>query len=173
MRPLEHFIVAALPVTAGVLLITRQRPSSTIIGATFVGSQFPDLIDKPLAFYTGLIPTGRVFMHSLPIAIPFLCVVGAYGWQTNHRAPALAFVFAHLSHIIADTYQTVLNTPLTPSPDLFWPLTAPVVRPEIPHWAGPNSLNMYLWTVFSIAVLSYVLWWLLAVDNRPFARSDL
>lgn len=166
MRPIEHFIVAIMPVGAVILLLTRQRPPASVIGAAFIGSQFPDVIDKPLAFYTGIIPSGRVFMHSLPIAIPFLLTVGVYGWQTNHNTLSLAFVFGHLSHIIADTYQTLRGPNPTLSPDLFWPFVDPITRPEIPHWAGPNSINVHLWTVFSLAVLGYTAWWISTASEQ-------
>ena len=79
MRPIEHFIVALLPVLVGVLAVKRCLPSLQFIGVVFVGSQFPDLIDKPLALELGLIPSGRVFTHSLPTAMPVLLVIAWYG----------------------------------------------------------------------------------------------
>jgi membrane-bound metal-dependent hydrolase YbcI (DUF457 family) len=166
MSPIEHFIIAVIPVGTAILLFTRRRPPASVIGAAFVGSQFPDLIDKPLAFYSGAIPTGRVFMHSLPVAIPFLLAVGVYGWRTNTNMLSLAFVFGHLSHIIGDTYQTLLGPNPALSPDLLWPFVDPIARPEIPHWAGPNSINVHLWTVFSLAVLGYTTWWVSTASEQ-------
>ena len=56
MSPIEHFIVAIIPVRVITILFTRRFPSASLIGAVFVGSQFPDLIDKPLALEVGVIP---------------------------------------------------------------------------------------------------------------------
>ena len=82
MFPIEHFLVAFLPVLMYVLVIDRRLPSVRLAAVAFIGSQFPDLVDKPLAYQSGLIPSGRVFMDSLPIALPFLIgiiqIQGAY-----------------------------------------------------------------------------------------------
>lgn len=165
MSPIEHFIVAVIPVGAVSILLTRRLPPASLIGAVFVGSQLPDLVDKPLALEVGLIPSGRVFMHSLPIAIPFLLAVVVYGWRSDRKAMGVAFAFAHLMHTLGDTYQTLLGPDPAPSPDLLWPLTTPIARPGLPHWAGPDSINIHLWTVFSVTVLVYTGWWLSTADK--------
>lgn len=164
MSPIEHFIIAVIPVGVVVLILTRRRPPASVIGAVFFGSQFPDLIDKPLAYEVSILPTGRVFMHSLPIAIPFFLVVGVYGWRTNRKVMSVAFVFAHFTHIVADTQKTLLGAN-QPNSDLFWPFTNPIVRPEVPLWAGPNSISIHLWTVVSVTLLIYTTWWLATADN--------
>ena len=63
MRPVEHFIVVFLPVLVVVLAVERRVPSLQLTGVVFVGSQFPDLIDKSLAHEFGLISSGRVFIR--------------------------------------------------------------------------------------------------------------
>jgi len=166
--PIEHFILAIVPVSVVTLVYTRRPPRSRLIGAVFLGSQFPDLIDKPLALQLGVIPTGRVFMHSLPIAIPFLLAVCLYGSHTDQLtvSVALAFTFAHLSHLLGDTYHAIGNPTSPLPPDLFWPLTTPVARPGLPHWAGPNSINIHLWTAFSVCTLTAAVWWLTMAANQ-------
>lgn len=77
--PIEHFIIALLPVAVYALLRDKQLPSLQLVAVTFFGSQFPDLVDKPLAYELSLIPSGRVFMHSLPFAIPLSIAVVTYG----------------------------------------------------------------------------------------------
>ena len=153
MRPIEHFIVALLPVLVGVLAVTRRLPSLQFTGVVFIGSQFPDLIDKPLALELGLIPTGRVFMHSLPTAIPVLLVVAWYGWRTKRSHLSAGFIFAHLSHILADNYRVLTGPEPSIPPDLLWPLTQATPRPPLPYWAGAKSINIHLWTLFSVTVL--------------------
>ena len=152
MRPIEHLIVALFLAVGYVVVTTRRLLSLRLAAVTFVGSQFPDIIDKPLALEAGLLPTGRVGMHSLPIAAPIWLLVVLYGWKTDRVRAALVFVIAYASHLVADNYATLAGGRV-PS-DLLWPLSPPVPRPAIPYWAGPRSINVHLFTLFSIGVLS-------------------
>lgn len=153
MLPIEHFIVAFLPVLGLTLMRHRRFPSLRVTALAFVGTQFPDLIDKPLAYQFGLLPSGRVFMHSLPIAIPFLTVVLLYGFYTHRLYLTSIFAFSLLSHLFADNHTSLLPPNPTISSDLLWPFTQPKARPPIPHWAGADGINLLLWTGFSIVVL--------------------
>jgi hypothetical protein len=157
MLPAEHVVVAFLPALAYVLVRDGRLPRLHVVGLVLVGSLFPDLVDKPLAHQFGLLPSGRVFMHSLPVAVPFLAVVVLYGWRTDRVRPSSAFAFGHLSHLLADTHRALLGpTPRVP-PDLLWPFTRPTPRSAVPHWAGAGGVNVRLWTVFSVVVLSVLL----------------
>ncbi|WP_193310595.1 metal-dependent hydrolase [Halorubrum halophilum] len=155
MFPHEHLLASLLPIVLYVVLRERQLPTQGVVFATVIGSQFPDLIDKPLAHQFGVIPSGRVFMHSLPFVIPIAVCVIAYGWQTDRPRVAGAFVVAYLLHLLGDTYQ-VLRTGQIPA-DLLWPFVAAQARPEVPFWAGTNGTNVQLWTVFSVVVLMMTL----------------
>ena len=157
MFPAAHFAVAVLPVVAYVVARDRRLPSPRLVGVVFVGSQLPDLIDKPLAHQFGLIPSGRMFMHSLPVAVPFVLIVGLYASKTGRRRLGLAFAFAHLSHLVADNYKAVLRAnPQFPA-DLLWPFAPPVSRPLTPEWAGVGGVYVTAWTLFSAVVCSIVL----------------
>jgi len=123
--------------------------------ATAVGSQFPDLVDKPLAHQFGVLPSGRVFMHSLPFALPIAAGVLAYGQYTERPRVAGAFVDAYLSHLVGDTYRSVLAGQVPP--DLLWPFVAAQSRPTVPFWAGIDGINVRLWTAFSAVVLGVTL----------------
>lgn len=154
MLPIEHFAVAAVPLIAYVLIRDHRPPAPRLLGVVFVGSQFPDLIDKPLAHQFYVIPSGRVFVHSLPIAIPILCLVGWYARRTNRPRGGGAFGFAYLSHIVADNRRALSPPDPMLSADMLWPFLSPIPRPAVPHWAGPNSINVHLWTLFSVVVLA-------------------
>ncbi|WP_434530793.1 metal-dependent hydrolase [Haloarcula sp. NS06] len=159
--PSEHFIIALLPIAVYALLRDRQLPSLQLVAVTFFGSQFPDIIDKPLAYELHLIPSGRVFMHSLPFAIPLSIVVIAYAVRTDRARLGTAFAFAHLSHLVADNQQ-LLPPNWYVSSDLLWPLQPPVVRPAVPQWVGEGAVNLHLWTGFSVLVLTLVAYVLVA-----------
>ncbi|EMA22733.1 MULTISPECIES: metal-dependent hydrolase [Haloarcula] len=159
--PIEHFIIALLPVAVYALLRDRQLPTLHLLAVTFFGSQFPDLIDKPLAYELHLIPSGRVFMHSLPFAIPLSIAVVAYAVRTDRTRLGAAFAFAHLSHLVADNRQLLRPDPYVSS-DLLWPLQRPVMRPAVPQWVGEGAVNLHLWTGFSVLVLALAAYILVA-----------
>lgn len=163
--PSEHFIVALMPVVAYILVRDRRLPRLELVGVVFVGSQFPDLIDKPLAHQVGLLPSGRVFMHSVPFAVPVVVLVAIYGWTTDRMRVSTAFGFAWLSHLLADNYGALRGPNPHIPPDLLWPFVQPVARPVEPHWAGPGGIHTVLWTLFAVVVLSIV-GYLVLVDVR-------
>lgn len=155
MFPHEHLIVALLPVGVYIAVRDRRLPTPAIGVVTAIGSQFPDLVDKPLAHQFGLLPSGRVFMHSLPFALPIAILILVYGWQTARLRLAGAFVSAYLLHLLGDTYR-VLLVGRVPA-DLLWPFVAAQPRPGVPFWAGVNAINVRLWTAFSAMVLTVTL----------------
>lgn len=155
MFPPGHFLVAFLPVFVYVLLKDRQLPSLQLAGIVTFGSQFPDLIDKPLYHESIVTPSGRVGTHSLPIAIPIALAVLWYAYRTDRPRAGLAFVFAYATHILGDVYKTLLAPDRGIPPDLFWPLVEPIERPFRPFWAGPELLFVHLWTLISIIVLAF------------------
>ena len=69
------------------------------------------------------------------------------------------FVLGHLSHLLADNYKASLEQPPRLPADLFWPLLPAVQRPLIPGWAGPGSINIHLWTLFSAFVLAVTVYY--------------
>ena len=153
MFPPGHFLVAFLPVCAYVLLRDRALPSLSLVAVVFFGSQFPDLIDKPL-FHESIVTTaGRVGAHSLPIAIPIALLAMWYALYTDRPRLGVAFVYAYLSHILGDFYRYLLHPEWGIPPELFWPFTQPGPRLLRPSWAGPELLFVHLWTVISICIL--------------------
>jgi membrane-bound metal-dependent hydrolase YbcI (DUF457 family) len=159
--PVGHFLVAAIPVVVYVFLRDRELPSRKLAFVVLVGSQFPDLIDKPLAYQFFLIPNGRMFAHSLVIAIPLSIAVLLFVRRTGHTREGLAFGFAYLSHIVADFRRMLLRADPQFSPNVLWPLVPANPVGLEPRWAGPGSINVKLWTAFSAALLLvtvYLVW---------------
>lgn len=154
MFPHEHFIVAIVPVVAYVILSDRRLPTIHLVGLVFLGSQFPDLVDKPLAHQFVVLPSGRVFMHSIPVVLPFLLLLGVYGWKTDRLGASVAFAFAHLSHVFTDHHTALLGSNPQLPPELLWPILPATASPVTPSWAGPGGIYVPLWTTFSIVVLS-------------------
>lgn len=170
MRPIEHLIVALLLAVCYLLIAERRFPSLKLGAVAFVGSQFPDIVDKPLALELGLLPTGRVGMHSLPLAVPVWILVVAYAWKTDRPHGGVIFVIAHASHLVTDN-RGILSTGRIPS-DLLWPFQSPIARPPIPHWAGPNSINVHLFTLFSVGVVLVTTYYVV-LDVQQHVRSGV
>lgn len=170
LKPVQHVLIAFLPVLAYVLVRDRGLPSLRLVAVVFVGALFPDLIDKPLAYELSLIPSSRVFMHSLPFALPLVVTVCVYAWKTDRTRAGGSFAFAYFSHLFADNYEELLGPEFRIPPDLFWPFLPPVQRPAVPYWAGTDQINVHLWTVISLAVLA-VLGYAIVRDVRRQFRS--
>lgn len=154
MYPIEHLIVAVVPVIGYVLVRDRRLPQVRLLGVVFVASQLPDLVDKPLAHQLRLLPSGRVFVHSLPIAVPIVCLVGWYARRTGRPRAGGAFAFAYLSHVVADNRRALSPPDPTLPADVLWPFRPATPRPVVPHWAGAESINVRLWGAFSAVVLA-------------------
>lgn len=153
MFPVQHFLVVFLPVCAYVLVRDRELPSLPLVGVVGFGSQFPDLVDKPLFHESLVLPSGRVGTHSLPIAIPIAIAVMWYAVKTDRPRGGAVFVFAYAAHIFGDVYHVLLLPNRGIPSDLFWPFLRPVERPVVPFWAGPELIVVHAWTVFSGIVL--------------------
>jgi hypothetical protein len=169
VHPSEHFIVAVLPTAAYVIARDRALPTPQFLAVVFVGSQLPDLVDKPLAHQFGLLPSGRVFLHSIPIALPLVGLVLYYAYRTDRLRLGGAYAFAHATHLLADNHSALRDPTRGFPPDLLWPFTQPAPRPLVPWWAGPDGINVLLWTLFSAAVLA-VLLYVLGGDLRSHAH---
>ena len=75
MWPWEHAAVAYLCWAA--LDRRAARSEGAAVVAVLVGSQFPDLIDKPLSWVFQVLPTGQSLAHSLLFALPLIGLVVA------------------------------------------------------------------------------------------------
>ena len=98
----------------------RRAPRPDAALAVAVGSQFPDVIDKPLAWY-GVLPGGRTLAHSLAFAWALLVVAYGIGIVLDRIEAATAFVIAHLSHLAADLPPRLLLGYPSGTEYLLWP----------------------------------------------------
>jgi hypothetical protein len=113
--PLGHAALAYLLYTSHVFSRTRRRPQYLALVPLAIGSQFPDLVDKPLA-YLGVLTYGRSLAHSV---FTFVLVSGVVwwgattlrtrwpdtSWQGRLRGlTPVAFASGYLSHLLGDLY---------------------------------------------------------------------
>ncbi len=102
MWPLGHAAVGYLLYTLATRARFDRPPTALALCALLVGTQFPDLVDKPLAWYVGVLPTGRTLAHSLLVLIPVSLVVLALARRYDRTELGFAFVLGALSHAVVD-----------------------------------------------------------------------
>jgi len=128
MWPWGHLAVGYLCYVAWTHIRgTNQRPLAVF--AVVFGSQFPDLIDKPLAWTVPVLPSGRSLAHSLLTAACILAVGYYVSQRFNRTEVCVAFGIGYLTHIIGDLGPRVIGglltgdfTQLQWATYLLWPL---------------------------------------------------
>ena len=90
--------------------------------ALAVGTQLPDLIDKPLAWGLAVLPGGRSMAHSLLFAAPLVAVAWLLARHWNHGEVAGAFALGYASHLVGDIYLAVAFWRPEEFTFLLWPL---------------------------------------------------
>lgn len=87
-----------------------------------IGSQVPDLIDKPLAWYFSVLPSGRSLGHSLFTAAAATASAAAVQAVTRARGLTAAVAIGWVSHLLGDVaYPLVVKGDLRVG-FLLWPI---------------------------------------------------
>lgn len=114
---------------AGYLLysaLARQRfdrsPDDRAALFVLFGTQFPDLVDKPLAWSFHLLPGGRSLGHSLLTAIVVCVLVGWYAHRHGYALSALGFAVGYVTHLVTDAIAPLLGGQYAYVAYLGWPL---------------------------------------------------
>jgi len=105
-------------------------------GVVFVlgfGALFPDLVDKPLGWYLGVLPAGRTLAHSLLFLIPFCAILFLLARRYGRPEYGVAFAVGALSHAVLDAVPALWGAASPNS--LLWPLL--VVEP---YPGGPPTI---------------------------------
>ncbi len=162
MWPLGHAAIAYLLYSGWKRLQSSGPPASIAVVVLLVGSSFPDLVDKPLAWYVGVLPTGRTLAHSLFVLIP-LCG-GLYLLARRYGNPyetyAIAFAVGAISHSLVDAVPALWGEDA--ASHLLWPLT-PVETyeegaPTVLGLLADSITDPYFLSEFVFAALAFALW---------------
>lgn len=122
MWPWGHAALGYLIYTAYGQVRGIGQPSGWPVVALAVGTQFPDLVDKPLAWNVHLLPYGRTLTHSLLVAVPLSLAVTRYAAGRDRRAVGVAFAIGYLSHLLGDAFGLVVYGDYADLAFLVWPL---------------------------------------------------
>ena len=127
MWPWGHLAVGYLLYSLYTRGKSRTPPDDIATLFVALGTQFPDLVDKPLAWTFQLLPSGRSLAHSLYALILVSLVVAWIAKRRGQPQVGPAFALGYASHLIADgiapfleddfSKLTYLGWPLLPAPD--------------------------------------------------------
>lgn len=123
MWPWGHVAVAYLCWLAYARIVDANADDGIAVVILTFGALFPDLVDKPLAWYVGILPTGRSLAHSLLLLVPLSLIVYGLARRHDRREWGVAFAIGAISHALldaapalwrADASATFLVYPLIP-----------------------------------------------------------
>ncbi|THE63004.1 metal-dependent hydrolase [Salinadaptatus halalkaliphilus] len=161
MWPLGHVAVAYICYTVSTRVRFDAPPGSIATLILVASSQFPDLVDKPLAWYGGVLPTGRTLGHSLLLLVPLTVAVYLLARRYGRGEYGLAFALGALSHTFVDAVPILWDSEESVA-HLLWPLTA-----VEPYESGAPSVlalfvdslsDPYFLSEFVFAAVAVALW---------------
>lgn len=133
-----------------------RSPDVIPVLALGIGSQLPDIVDKPLAWWFAVLPTGRTLGHSLLVAVPILL---ALWWVADSRDPVVALGFGWISHLIGDAIPTVAVGDWTYALFLLWPVLStppPSIEQSVTaHVRGIEPTAPFFLELLLVAVALY------------------
>ncbi|MFC6723350.1 metal-dependent hydrolase [Halobium palmae] len=108
MWPWGHLAVAYLSYVGWTTRRSDRRQTPSGVLAVAFGSQFPDLIDKPLAWSLALLPSGRSLGHSLLTAAVVIAIVYWLGRRVDLADAPIAFAIGYLTHVLVDLHPETI-----------------------------------------------------------------
>lgn len=114
-----------------------RRPTDAEALVLAVGTQLPDLIDKPGAWTFGLIPSGRSVGHSVLVLVPLVALLWVVASPTR-RSLVVAFAVGTGSHLLGDSWSALVAGEFGRLTFLLWPLYP--VEPE----RGRSFIDFFL-----------------------------
>ena len=171
MWPWGHAAVGYLLCSLWIRWQDGRAPTAGFVLPLAVGTQFPDLLDKPLAWTFGVLPSGRAGAHSLLVAVPLLAFLWwRFSSPTERRAWA-GFALGYLVHLATDGVYALLDGEFVELSYLLWPALSLPAYEESPsilaHFVAADVTPYFLaeLLLFGAATL---LW---AVDGAPGLRA--
>ena len=102
---------------------TGHPPIGLSVFAVGFGTQFPDVIDKPLTWTIPLLPYGRSFSHSLFTFVAIVSILWLLVKHTDQYTLVVAFAVGYLSHLVGDAFGPIISGDIRGLGYLLWPLT--------------------------------------------------
>ncbi|KAB1198224.1 metal-dependent hydrolase [Haloferax sp. MBLA0078] len=159
MFPLGHLAFGYLSYVLIRLARQEPLPQGWLLLTVLVGTQIPDIIDKPLS-YVGILPSGRSLGHSVLVIAPILVVVVLWAHREGHTEYAIAGSVGLLSHYVGDVYKTALTGDWWSMRFLLWPLYPVSPSDGTPPWIRviESSGDPQYRAQNALAVFAVLLW---------------
>lgn len=166
MWPWGHLAVGYLALSIFSRYRFDRPPRAAGAIAVAVGTQFPDLIDKPLAWSLGVLPSGRSLAHSVLVTAVVVLAVDALGRRVDRRMAAAAFGLGYGSHLFADALAPLWSGTYADLAFLAWPIVPATA--SVSHGIIWYFLTMewtpYAIAQFGLALLAGAVW---VLDGAP------
>jgi len=129
MLPWGHLAVGYLVYTVLVRVRGQRAPAGVPTLVLALGTQLPDLVDKPLNWWFGIFD-GRGIGHSL-FAVTAVCLLVAFAaYWANRLDTAGALSVGLYTHLLGDSYQALLSGEFGRAAFLLWPLVPAPTYPK-------------------------------------------
>jgi hypothetical protein len=166
MWPWGHLALGYVLYSLWRRLSGRAPPTDATALALAFGTQFPDLVDKPLAWSFGLIPNGRSLVHSALSATLVVALVLYVARRYDRAGWATAFAAGYYVHLLGDTAGPLVEGAPAELGFLLWPVVPGVDYGDggfLAHFAALEFTPLFL--AQTALVLPALLLWI--ADGAP------
>ncbi|NHN49810.1 hydrolase [Halostella sp. JP-L12] len=131
MWPWEHLAVGYVAYSVYSRVRYDEPPGGAEALLLALGTQLPDLVDKPLAWTFGVLPSGTSVAHSVFVAAAFVPTVMLLARRAGVPRWGTALAFGHVSHLPGDVLYPLLTKGELPFSILLWPVVVgPTSEPQ-------------------------------------------
>ncbi|WP_135807133.1 metal-dependent hydrolase [Halorussus marinus] len=124
MWPWEHLAVGYLAYSLSCHLRGDGAPGGWPAVALAVGTQFPDLLDKPLSWSLGVVASGQSVAHSVLLAVPVSALAIGAATGVGRRRVGEGFAVGYLSHLPSDVFYPLVRGARPNVDAVLWPLAS-------------------------------------------------
>ncbi|WP_266079564.1 metal-dependent hydrolase [Haladaptatus caseinilyticus] len=156
MWPWGHLAVGYIAYSGFRRTWSARPPTDYEVFALALGTQFPDIIDKPLAWGFGVLPTGRSLAHSLLTASLLLAITYGYCRRRGIRNFWAAFAIGYLTHPFADVFQPVLLGQYQYAVFLLWPIRS--FPTNHPVYVSPFDASGFFAFELLLVAVALIVW---------------
>lgn len=161
MWPWEHAAAGFLVLSVLTLVWMQRWPVRTETLVILFTTQLLDLVDKPLSWTFGVLPSGHSFAHSLLTAIVLIVLVRALAHRYSRPGITPAFGVGYVIHLITDLPLAVLYGDFPEATFILWPLLyAPTYPGEpsfIAHFAAIEFSNAFILQTPGVVIVGIVM----------------
>lgn len=151
MWPWGHLAFGYLLYAGYVGVVRRKAPRGWPVVVLAFGTQFPDLVDKPLALWFHVLPEGRTLTHTLLVFLPASVLLLVLAWNYRRTALAWAFTLGWGSHLVGDSIQSLHNHAYRELTFLLWPV---LPAPDYAATSFQYHLAQLLWLLHQVTLHS-------------------